>query len=748
VPKPSRADLQFFRGLQGTQEIAAQLLGREFRDEKDAVEALATLAADPAALRELLARLPGGALEALRALTSERYPLSEAFVIARLDGTLGKDRGADAFRSLRGRGFLGVTAGQPPRYQIWMPLHAPIVAALAGLDIVAGPQVEAAVVPDQAGLAVALLLGHLWRTTPRVKQDGALYKKEIAELDRVFGPALGAGVGERFVHAFHALGLAQLDVTEIEFTASYRFAPAGDAVAFLEEPRAARVRAFAECCHLPHWLAPAFAAGEGLITRKALRRAAGGRAAQPDDPYVDAVLGYCLATGILEEHPGGLRVSPELRGQPGPERPAGGRWLVQPNLELIVPPDVPLADAFRLACFAEVASLDRAAVLRLTPASLAQASQAGLSAEEIEARLSARAGAPVPELVARAIRDGARVRDGIWMHSGTVVVAPADARDALRAQLAALSAEIAPGVFLLDEGAERKAGKAMAALGLRVHQRSTHYQSSVTPARAGGAQALRELLATPPIAPADPRLVEAVRQARSGDPAAFELAARPATALAARAAPVPGAEPDLNDLLDELVDRLERGGRIDLALLPPAERPLFMERMGKVLDGRVIPDRYDPSFARSLLRVLRGAPANPDSNATTSGLADSLPTPPATLDPAWVPIALQAVAERLDLWIGLSDERRPRLVTPHRVVPRGQVAELLALTHDSGDLRAFAGSRVSGAALGGPSDAARLPGAGGGRPILRAARNERCPCGSGRKYKSCCLPADLAAATG
>ena len=87
-------------------------------------------------------------------------------------------------------------------------------------------------------------------------------------------------------------------------------------------------------------------------------------------------------------------------------------------------------------------------------------------------------------------------------------------------------------------------------------------------------------------------------------------------------------------------------------------------------------------------------------------------------------------------------------MTPHRVVHRDDGSDLLALTHDSGDLRVFPGGRITGVAPGGASADVHLPGASPDRPALRAARNERCPCGSGRKYKACCLPADLAAAAG
>jgi hypothetical protein len=179
-----------------------------------------------------------------------------------------------------------------------------------------------------------------------------------------------------------------------------------------------------------------------------------------------------------------------------------------------------------------------------------------------------------------------------------------------------------------------------------------------------------------------------------------------------------------------------------------------------VIAGRASPGSFGPGFARSLARLLAGRPAQASegralaSDCPGSGGGRGTAAPRgeqgeiAALDAAWEPVAARAIGEQVDLWVGLSGERRPRLVTPHRVVRRDDGSDLLALTHDSGDLRVFPGSRITGVAPGSPSADAHLPGAGPDRPALRAARNERCPCGSGRKYKACCLPADLAAAAG
>jgi hypothetical protein len=114
----------------------------------------------------------------------------------------------------------------------------------------------------------------------------------------------------------------------------------------------------------------------------------------------------------------------------------------------------------------------------------------------------------------------------------------------------------------------------------------------------------------------------------------------------------------------------------------------------------------------------------------------------------WEAEAQRALLERRDLWIRLAHERRPRLVTPHRVAHRGGEAQLEALAHDGGDLRVYPGTAITGAALAGKSARTNLPRAGAPAVALRAARNDRCPCGSNKKYKQCCLPGDLAGGAG
>lgn len=742
MPSPTRPDPAAPVAHPAPREAAAALLRKELATDDAALKALLALVADPRALGDLLAGMPGGALLALRLFAEQPSPLGASACTALLDGELGPERGRDALAALRGRGFL-LQEGPPlSRFVLWKPFREPIRAALAGLDLRALADADEEPAPDRAGMAVAVLLGHLWRTRPKVTREGSIYKKQLEELERLFAPALGAGVVELLCVGFRHLRLLGLEFSDESRAATARLAPGDDPAIFFARPRAERARAFATAMVLPRWLEPAFSAGRSALPRDALRRAA--HRAGSDVGGADAWVSYCLATGILRERPEGITASAELRGRPAPEPPSGGRWMVQPNLEVVLPPDAPPADAFRLACVAELASLDRAAVLRITPAALRQAAEGGLDAEEILRRLGARASAPVPELVARAVRDGARARPATAIHEGIVVVIPEEVRPSFRQASGSFAEEIAPGVFVADYDDEHRLRKALAGLGLKVWQRSTRHLSS--PGTEVAAHQLEALLKTKELAPADPRLAQAVARARAGDPAEFSLPPW-IDVREPRDTPRTPRLGSVDDLLDELVLRLERKERVCLERIPPAKREAFLGRLNRVLDGRLDPAGLGPEFAGALRSILTpgAVPSSPPAEpprAPPPAAEDAAPP----LNPAWEPFAEQAIAARRDLWIALGDERRPRLVTPHRIARRPDRTELLALAHDSGDLRAYPSERLAGAALAGASAEEHLPGAGPERPALRAARNDRCPCGSGRKYKACCLPADLARA--
>jgi hypothetical protein len=88
-------------------------------------------------------------------------------------------------------------------------------------------------------------------------------------------------------------------------------------------------------------------------------------------------------------------------------------------------------------------------------------------------------------------------------------------------------------------------------------------------------------------------------------------------------------------------------------------------------------------------------------------------------------------------------ERRARVVekAPEGGAPANLIGELWALfrrRHDVGAYLRRRDARVRSLDL----DALRPPAAAPGRPAARPGRNDPCPCGSGRKFKKCCLGKD------
>jgi Helicase conserved C-terminal domain/SEC-C motif len=635
-----------------------------------AAQALAQLASDHEALLRVLRTLPGGALFALDVVASARGGTEEKRIVEVCEEALGKGRGARALKALAQTGLLTSREGYWGQevFEVAPPFQDGVSRLIAGLHVVECEEVAGPPAPDRGALALAVLLGSVVNRPRRVTADGRLFRKEEDELDADFGAALGVGGAAAVTVAAERLGIACVESTDPPTRGARKLVvDAAAAEALLARPRAARIQQFAEAVSLPRWLEEVFAAAGRFVSREALARSAsslhdldGGIAG------AEAWLGFLVAAGVLEERSGGVRLARSLRGEDAPEPPGGGRWLVQPNLEILVPPDAPPADVFRLARVTEVASLDRAAVLRLTPASLARAAATGLDAAAVLAILSARAAAPLPDLVVRAVEDHVRPVAVARVFEGTFAVVPAEALARIRADAKcgdAVRAEVAPGVLWVSAGKETAFRKLAERAGVGVEwprseetrgtRRFEHLRSDLE-------SRIRKARGTPP-PERDEVLAAAVERARHGDEAELRLAYVPSAPRAA--AP------------------------------RPAQKP-----------------------KRAL-----------DAEAGT---------------PGFDLVVRRAILERRDVWLKLAAESRPRLVTPHRLSTRGESLQLEALAHDSGDLRAWPAAMVLGAELAGKSAADHLP---SGEVIpLRAARNEKCPCGSNKKYKRCCLAKDAA----
>ena len=87
-------------------------------------------------------------------------------------------------------------------------------------------------------------------------------------------------------------------------------------------------------------------------------------------------------------------------------------WFVQPDHEIVAPPEIAPADLMRLATVADLVRADVVAQLRVCPESVARAAAAGLDPESVLERLEARAGRGLPEGLEVQIRDWMRQAAG------------------------------------------------------------------------------------------------------------------------------------------------------------------------------------------------------------------------------------------------------------------------------------------------------------------------------------------------
>lgn len=794
MPKPAPDDAAaYFERHAPVADVHAQLFpGKPVpRDPGTAARTVAAVAGDREDLARRIRAFPGGALWALDLLVEAGDAGLREDEIARLLAPQlgGEKRGRQALWALRGRGLLGQFASTSgpgaPAFAVWRPFLHPLGEILAGLHLLPAPR-GAPEGPDRRSFALAVLLGHLTQARVRVTGAGDLWSRDRTKLEALFGRALGeGGVAELLGVADH-LGLASEDESG---DWNYRTREIGvdvqAAERFLRRPRGERRALVLGALKAPpNLIARLWFAGGALVPRWLLERAvrlgalrrSGGRV--PAEAEAQALargpLLVLAAWGIVEDHGEGLRLDPGVhhrlarRGTEAPEVPEapGGRWHVQPNLEVVVPPEAPPADLFGLTRCAELVCFDRAATLRLTAGALAQATAEGLTPAEVRRSLEACATAPLPDTVARAVADaGAAATVGRRYHGEFLVVAPERAHEVAGHPALArlLRAEIAPGVLYFDCEDKDRIDRALAEAGVRARRRTDR-----APSRGAIDEVRVEVPAALVGAGADPDLARALDAARRGDEVAFPLKSpRPEWR---DAGPVAGilkgrSHADIDELADEMLDLLAEHPDLSAQLLDGIPRELR-----RYLEPILRPGAPATTTAEDVPFDLRVGLAAMGEKARSVGLFEALgcrdddepvddgelpraaerePAPPQSevyrVD--WAAVAEEAIRTQCDIDVRFNDGVRHR-ITPHRLARRGEEQVLEALFHESGDLRAIPGVRILLAAPGPPSDPDHLPSAGEGRVALRAARNESCPCGSGRKYKRCCLEADLRAGVG
>jgi hypothetical protein len=498
--------------------------------------------------------------------------------------------------------------------------------------------------------------------------------------------------------------------------------------------------------------------------------------------------------------------------------PAPAVCHVQPNFEIIVPPEADPKTIFEVGRLGRLRSCDQVAIFGVTADSIATATRQGLSADDILTRLRAASTFPIPPNVEQGIRDFAKPPRSACVLTGLVVVMPDDDAGCLRG--AGLRPTSLPRVFVGSVDDEDKLLRLLDKAGMTttywdgdddepVDARSSGENPllektsalgwlSTEHERANTWAGIREPAARPPDAsdghssgspslhvlglPA--RIQKALLQA--GIDNVLELVTRPETELrqvhrigwlaarviraalakhglrlgmpftdAARqlsAAPAgevatnhPGPAPasngaivvvDLDDLPNSVGGSNEKL-RLLLVSLPHAPGRWRRDLACALSVGcgqLVAEDKLE-----SLLRTHSGARAAA-IDVVEKGYEDLRP-------PFGETAARAAIEQARDLLLWPAGAREPIRLTPHRILKRGKDQVVMGHVAGTEEDRSFPlqpwialGPRST------PADRQRAYEAQSPRVTTpqgaSTGRNRPCPCGSGVKYKKCCLARD------
>lgn len=733
-------------------ETARQLVERLDGDPGpaagDGIDRLAAVLQDPALILATLRRLPSPALVLLEILCEiPGRMLSVRACREEVDRRLGRDGwGAHAVDQLREAGLSLSPADDEQVYAEMLTLPGiladvlgPHVAALTLREVPPTTvRIERRGDDRPVELRLALLVGSFWNDPPRVTANGEVFKTARDKLARVYFPGEEEGLRrlDRLISLARVAGLLEFGMNSLlanrsacaEWTALEPARRAGirlsiaarsifgegrTALAVLSRaPGDGWVYAddlLARMCPLARAADPAgwWRPGDRCDAREAARRSNAALESLRRLPEVERG-----ETGDGREV---LRLPPALRGR---EQPAvAGRAYVQPNFEVLLPPQTDVARALGIASIAEVRRIEDVATLVLTPTAVRRARDNGLGREEILAALEAVAPGAVPQNVAATVADWAGGPKAARLIDGAVFYCP-DPAGAAKARTSPkvaglLGPEVGPGVWAVDRFQLNKLATALGAAGVEHVARPVRLQ------------------------PADPY----------GPPR------RPLRELALDFAPQQG-DPQPDAELRRAVDATRA------AEPPPAPKEAVVRPAGKTRPGS--PRKALPVPARSLLPMApRGSDDIFDDDAEDLGdefdddLDDGLPAPIPAERRRWVSTpsqgtlrllfnVVQGLCVELKWCDGTGGEAR-RDVVVHRLAARRGMEFVDGFSPDDEEgvsvplhrIIAVAGADEEAAlALDGLVNTGRAVETGSGPP--KVGRNDPCPCGSGRKYKRCC----------
>lgn len=454
--------------------------------------------------------------------------------------------------------------------------------------------------------------------------------------------------------------------------------------------------------------------------------------------------------------------------------PTAAAGTVAPNFEVFLPPEARLSDVARVLSACEPVRIDRMIVGRITKSSIARATAAGATCDELLALFGQASRSPIPQNVAAALRDWTSSSTYARVFTGRVVVVPAADEARLIAALPPVAAAraLAPGVIAIsDQLPERAIAIALDKLGIVVRaDEAPTRPRDLGDARDSGSE-LPALLTAP-----EP-LRARVAAFRAGDPIERErvraiapVPVPPTTAttsppkqpaIASRDGRWQRAEPDDDD--DDGLDRLDA----ELAMSPGTRRALeaYERRIGEELPGEAFhalafaieglsshdrrfvlaPATLDETRERLLKILAARSPAGPAARSAFAELARMLGA--TALGPApgkleWhrtgVHARLEAAARTHSTLLLDIGGGEPRQVAITRLTMRGTTLFVLGEDpHGNGVAMPYA--RIHAVAepppISGASETARWTPLTGMTP---PPGHEPCPCGSGKRYRQCC----------
>lgn len=275
------------------------------------------------------------------------------------------------------------------------------------------------------------------KNPPNVTKGGSLYRRDIVKLRPLFRcldvKAVAAGgqwEGVPFGIYIAVTTLQRLRVVRLEEGSFLLFGEVLDEFLNMPEPvlreavLAAVLKGFQQgCIHLfgilARWLAVSPTGEWAPVVHALVARYGCGRKMPEWTEDADLWVTIMSAAGYLDEayheEYGKLPLCRSPAFTVADDRSAG-RWIVQPNFDLLVPEDAPIALHFLAGQLAELVRADVMSVYHIDKLSILRLLDHGWKLSEIEACLADFSGAALPGTIARALRDWVREHERavIW----------------------------------------------------------------------------------------------------------------------------------------------------------------------------------------------------------------------------------------------------------------------------------------------------------------------------------------------